>query len=62
MLGKQGEHILNAYFLFQADEDVVAKQNKLPDLHDVARNAVILCAHTDSRCNAHFRGAELLNA
>ena len=56
----EAEHILDAGFLLQPDEDVVAEQQQITDLHDVPRHAVVLGAHAQPAHHFHRTAAELL--
>ncbi|MNZ43406.1 hypothetical protein D3C78_610080 [compost metagenome] len=55
----QGEHVLDAGFLLEAEKHVVAEQQAVADLDDVAGDAVVLGADAHPAEHRHLAGAEL---
>ena len=55
----QREHILDAGFLLQPDEDVVTEQKQIAHLHDVARHAVVFGAYPEPSDDFELAAAEL---
>ena len=58
----QRQDVLDAGLGLQADEHVVPEQQELPDLHDVATDAVVLGAHASAGEDSHVARAELARA
>ena len=58
----EGEHVLDASLLLQAEEHVVAEQQALADLDDIAGDAVVLGADAYPPDHFHLAAAELLQA
>ena len=56
----QREDVLDPRLLFQADEHVVAEQQAIADLDDVARDAVVLGADAQAADHFHPAAAEFL--
>ena len=58
----QRKHVFHARGLLEAHEHVVAKQQKLAHLRDVAAHAVVFGAHTHAADDFHLAAAEFFQA